>query len=67
LVVDGKTIWSSLTPYIEKGYVQRKRKREALEPECCAILEAVTSVQGDLIIYSDRGDLVNHLNGKIVS
>jgi hypothetical protein len=63
LVVDGKKSLHSLTDYVEKGWIKRKTKRDALESECCAILLALTVVHEDIVLCSDRDDLVNHLNG----
>jgi hypothetical protein len=63
LVVDGKKSLHSLTPYLDKGWIKRKTKRNALEPECCAIHLALTIVDGDIVLGFDRNDLVDHLNG----
>jgi hypothetical protein len=63
LVVDGKKSWHSLTPYVDKGWIKRKTKKDALESECCAILLALTIVDGDIVLGFDRKDMVNHLNG----
>jgi ribonuclease HI len=63
-VVNGKRNWSSLTPYIQEGYVPRKTKKGALEAEFCAVLEALKNVKGNLIIHSDREDISLYFNGK---
>jgi hypothetical protein len=57
----------SLTPYIDKGFLDRKHKRDALEAECCAIHTALKNLKGNFILYSDRKDLVDYLNGEIKS
>lgn len=67
IVVESSTHWFSLTPYIEKGFVSRRRKKEALEAECCAIHTALENLKGNIILHSDRKDIVDYLNGEIKS
>ena len=66
IVVECNTLpYFSLTPYIDRGFLERKHKRDALEAECCAIHKALESIKGNFILYSDRKDIVDYLNGEV--
>jgi hypothetical protein len=68
VVVECNTLpYFSLTPYIDRGFLKREHKRDALEPECCAIHTALKNLKGNFVLYSDRKDLVDYLNGDIKS
>lgn len=65
IVVAEREFFCSLTPYVDKGWINRKRKKDALESECCAILEGIKSTSGRTTVYSDRKDVVDILNNNI--